>query len=305
MSLTALISNISRGSLHDGKGIRTVVYFKGCNLRCRWCHNPEALSRKKDILYAPVKCIGCGKCASVCPEHHGFNGKEHTYFRKDCRRCGSCAEICPTGALSVCGKEMSVEEVFAEIKKDRHYYAASDGGVTLSGGECLLQADFCAALLKKCRAEKIHTAIESAFFTDEKNMEKVLPFVDFVFADLKIADPQKHRRYTGGDNKKIIENIRIMSSTVKEATIRIPVIPGVNDGEEDMEALGKIIGSFADGIKSVELLKYNILASSKYASLGKEYCSFGAETQSNEKMEILKNALRKIVKNIPVFFERS
>ncbi|MGN1099561.1 MAG: glycyl-radical enzyme activating protein, partial [Christensenellales bacterium] len=238
MSLIAKIANISRGSLHDGEGIRTVVYFKGCGLRCLWCHNPEALSVHADIIYAPVKCIGCGRCVFVCPVCHSVTESGHIYDRGKCSRCGRCAEACPTGALSVCGRDMTVDEVFAEIDKDRHYYDESGGGVTLSGGECLLQADFCAALLEKCRREKIRTALESAFFTEKESVEKVLPFTDFVYADLKIADSEKHRYYTGRGNGRIIENIRLVSERADAVTIRIPVIPGVNDGEEDIDGFG-------------------------------------------------------------------
>lgn len=154
MSVTAVISNIARGSLHDGRGIRTVVYFKGCGLRCAWCHNPETLSAAPEILHIPAKCIRCGKCTAACPKGcYCIRDTEIAFDREACVRCGRCAEICPTGALTLCGEKKTVDAVFDEVVKDRRYYEESGGGVTLSGGECLLQADFCRALLQRCREE--------------------------------------------------------------------------------------------------------------------------------------------------------
>lgn len=303
MSLTATISNVSRGSLHDGPGVRTVIYFKGCALRCKWCHNPETFITAPEIVYAPVKCICCGNCISVCPSCHTVVNDKMRFSRENCQKCGKCVDVCPTGALSLCGEETMVEELFQTVVKDQHYYAASGGGVTLSGGECLLQADFCAALLKKCKQQQIHTAIESALFVDYSSIEKVLPYVDFFYVDLKIADPSKHQKYTGQSNALILENIQKLSQTQIPITIRIPVIPGVNDNAEDMQSLGKIIASFSGGVQGVELLKYNPLASSKYSSIGKDYCNFGMEPQSDQEMSGLQKILQKAIQEkIPVYF---
>lgn len=159
MHITAPITNISRGSLHDGPGIRTVVYFKGCGLKCKWCHNPETLSAEKQILYTEAKCIHCGKCIEVCPTHHKINGNVMLFLRDDCTACGKCAQVCPSLALELCGKEKTVNGLFEEINKDSHYYAISGGGVTFSGGECLLYADFVAEVAKKCRESGIATAV--------------------------------------------------------------------------------------------------------------------------------------------------
>jgi len=287
MSLSARISNIARSSLHDGPGVRTVVYFKGCKLRCKWCHNPETLSAKKDILYHLSKCIGCGRCIAICPEHHTEDG----YIREGCLKCGKCADECPTGALTLCGDDMSVEEVISEVKKDKHFYDQSGGGVTLSGGECLLSVDFVTELLKCCKKEGIHTAIESAFFVPFENVEAVLPYVDFFFADLKIPDPAKHKEYTSQTNELIIENIRKLSFLHNEITIRIPLIVGVNDSEEDMLEFAKIINTFGDGIKCVELLKYNYLAKSKYDAMDMQYNAYSDGTQQKDQLERLKMTL--------------
>lgn len=292
MSLKATVTNIAKGSLHDGPGVRSVVYLKGCGLRCRWCHNPETLGAMPEVLYAEVKCIHCGRCIEVCPEHHIIKDGKMVLNRTDCKKCGKCTDACPTGALSMCGEEMTAEEVFDEIKKDAHFYTQSGGGITLSGGECLLNADFSAELLKKCKSSEIHTAVETALFVPWENVEKVLPFVDLFFADFKIPDAKRHKEYTGQDNKLIIENIKKLSKVGKEMIIRIPLIPGVNDSLEDMKAFGESIKEFGDGIKAVELLKYNYLAVSKYEQCGREYTDFGNEAQSEEKLKELSDALK-------------
>lgn len=287
MHITAPITNISRGSLHDGPGIRTVVYFKGCGLKCKWCHNPETLSAEKQILYTEAKCIHCGKCIEVCPTHHKINGNVMLFLRDDCTACGKCAQVCPSLALELCGKEKTVNGLFEEINKDSHYYAISGGGVTFSGGECLLYADFVAEVAKKCRESGIATAVESAFFVPFRNVERVLSNTDLFFADLKIPDPQKHRRFTGQDNTLIIENIGRLSELHGNIIIRIPVIPGVNDSEEDIIGFAEIIRSFGKGIRMIELLKYNNLAEGKYAVVGREYTEFAALPQADEEMRRL------------------
>lgn len=303
MSLTALISNISRDSLHDGSGIRTVVYFKGCGMRCRWCHNPENLSLEPDILYIPSKCIGCGECIAICPEHHKLEGNEKVFLREGCLKCGKCVDACPTGALSVSGKAMTVDEVFEEIKKSKDYFISTGGGVTLSGGECLLHSDFAKALLEKCHQEGIHTVIESAFFVQWEAVEKILPFTDLIYADLKLADSQKHLFYTGQANDRIIENIGKISLCHDQIIIRIPLIPGVNDSVEEMAAFAEVIDSFGDGIKGIELLRYNTLAETKYEMAGMCYESFGESPQTKEQMDSLCMELQKrIVKQRNVFW---
>lgn len=282
MLLNGCITNISRASLHDGPGIRTVVYFKGCALRCRWCHNPETLSPKPELLYAQTKCIHCGRCVSLCPTCHTIRGDAMVLLRDFCTLCGKCVEACPSGALSLCGKTVTVEEMMKEIRKDAGYYSQSGGGVTLSGGECMLQADFCGALLKQCKTENIHTAIETALFAPWEQIAKTVPFCDFYFADFKIADPEKHRQYTGQENLLIYENLKKLVANVPgKVTVRIPLIPGVNDGDEDIGLFAEKLLPVADDLAGIEVLRYNTLAESKYVQAGRTYTNFG-EAQTDE-----------------------
>ena len=291
MYVKAPVSNISRGSLHDGPGVRTVVYFKGCGLNCKWCHNPETLFAHKQILYMPAKCIHCGKCIEICPEHHKIQGNEMIYVRQGCISCGACAEGCPSLALAFCGEDMTVEELFEEIQKDSHYFNLSNGGVTFSGGECLLYSEFIAHIAKKCRENNIDTAVESAFFVPWENVEKVSPFINLFFADLKIPNSEKHREFTGQDNRLIIDNITRLSKMHNNIILRIPIIPGVNDSDDDIEAFAQVIKTFGKGIKEIELLKYNNLSESKYNSIGKEYIKFADDSQTNDEMKKLCSSL--------------
>ena len=301
MPLSAVISNISRCSVHDGPGIRTVVYFKGCGLRCLWCHNPEAVSPEKEILYAPTKCLHCGRCLAVCPDHHKIVGNDMAFLREGCLACGKCAEVCPSGALTLCGKDMTVSEVMAEIKKDLHYYR-QNGGVTLSGGECLLRPDFVAALLEECKKLSVHIALETALFVPWKNVEKVLPYLDFIFADLKIPDGAKSEKYTGQGNGLIIENLKKLASAAqKKVTVRIPLIPAVNDSDGDIAGFTAILSDIAPDLAGVEVLRYNNLAESKYLISGKRYNDFG-EPQTDAELTAFCDRLRSALSDkCPVF----
>lgn len=300
MSLSADISNISRSSLHDGPGIRTVVYFKGCGLRCAWCHNPETLESKNEILYAPIKCVHCGKCIEACPTCHMIKDNDMLFLRENCKNCERCAQACPSGALSVSGKRMTLNDVMQEVIKDVHYYKQSGGGVTLSGGECLLQADFCAELLKRCKEKGIHTALETALFVPFGNIEKVMDHVDLIYTDFKIADSEKHRKYTGQGNEMIYENLQKLTALKSgKIIVRIPLIPSVNDSDGDIVQFAEKLLPIAESLQGIEVLKYNSLGVSKYKISGKEYCDFG-EPQKDEDMigycNQLENFLDKKVK---------
>lgn len=237
----------------------------------------------------------------ICPTHHTINGNDVAFVRQGCIACGKCAEVCPVMALNLCGEEKTVDEVFSEIVKDRHYFQSSGGGVTVSGGECLLYPDFLEALFEKCHEDGIHTTVESAFSVPWSNIEKVCSKVDLFFADLKIPDAQKHREYTGRDNSLILENIRKLSGIHQNIIVRIPVIPGVNDSVEDIFGFSREIARFGKGIRSVELLKYNPLAESKYTAADCEYHPFDTQPQSDEIMQKLCDTLQSKC-GIPCYF---
>lgn len=302
MSIMAPISAITRGSLHDGKGVRTVVYLKGCNLRCRWCHNPETWQSTPDLLFAPQRCIGCGRCVEICPQQHVVsNGKMHL-LREGCTVCGSCAQVCPTGALSPRGEMQDVRSVFEQVKRDTIYYRATGGGVTISGGECLLYPEFMQSLLQLCREADIDTAVETALHVPIQNVMQVAPWTQWIFADLKIADDDRHRLYTGSTNKQILQNLQWLTHNHDRVTVRIPVIPGVNDSEADLTLFAEILSAPGPGLIGVELLPYNVLGEAKYKLMGKMWESFATQSQTPEQMTALCHRLQaKLPPNIPVF----
>ncbi|MBQ9151643.1 MAG: glycyl-radical enzyme activating protein [Clostridia bacterium] len=300
MSLTALISHITRGSFHDGAGIRTVVYFMGCGLRCKWCHNPETFKAERVVMHLPARCMHCGSCVEVCPQHHVIEGNDMRLLREGCALCGRCTDACPTGALSLCGKSMTVDEVLAVIRKDKHYYDESGGGVTLSGGECLLQSAFCAELLRRCREEGIHTTVESALYVSWEAVEAVLPYLDHLFADMKLPDGERHKAWTGRDNTLILSNLSRIIAKGQSVTVRIPLIPTVNDSPEDMDAFAAVMAEI--GVTDVELLRYNYLAEGKYDSVGLAYTSFGKAAQSDEVMASLAEQLMKRIPTLRVTY---
>ena len=272
--MTATIFDIQRASFVDGPGIRTTVFFKGCNLRCAWCHNPESQSSKREMLFYKNRCTGCGKCLEVCP-----NSLEKCDF------CGKCALYCPRDAREICGKEYTVDEVFAVVKKDSEIYENSGGGVTFSGGECMLQIDFLAEILKRCKEEGIHTAVDTAGHIPPEYFERILPYTDLFLYDIKIADPEKHKKYVGVGNELIISNLQGLISLGKRVIVRTPIISGINDTEEEISAIKKI----ANGAEKIELLPYHAMGEHKYEALGKPVTKFSAP--SDEKMRDLKKVL--------------
>ena len=276
-----VIFNVVRASLHDGPGVRTVVYLKGCNLRCTWCHNPEGIGLGCEIMHYPDKCIGCGRCADICPKCH--TGGE--YLRDGCVSCGKCAEVCPSGALRLCGMEITAAELYRQIAKDRSYFAATGGGVTLSGGECLMQWEFAAAVLELCRKNGIHTAIETALCVKKQALDAVIDRVDVFICDLKHVDGKIHEQYTGRGNGLILENIKYLAQNHKNIIIRIPLIPGVNDSDENLCAAAEFINDCGGGIAEAELLKYNDLAGAKYKNLDKSFNFDGVLTQPEDEFQ--------------------
>ena len=255
--MKGLIFDVERNSFVDGPGIRTTVFFKGCNLKCAWCHNPESQDFKSQMMFYRDKCKVCGKCKSICstPEN--------------CTLCGKCTFYCPVDARKVCGKEYTVDEVFGEIIKDKAYYENSGGGVTFSGGECMLQIDFLLEILKKCKENGIHTAIDTAGNISFGSFEKILPYTDLFLYDIKIINSEKHKKYTGVSNELILENLKKLFVSNEKMWIRIPVIADVNDSVEDMLKIKAFLDQCGKPEK-VELLPYHAMGENKYASIGRD-----------------------------------
>lgn len=268
--MEGIIFDIQRFSIYDGPGIRTNVFFKGCNLRCLWCHNPESQRREPELMFYASNCVGCGKCAGICDKA----------FTPECTACGRCAAVCTHGARKISGRLITSDEVVSTVMRDLEYYRTSGGGVTLSGGEPLLQPDFALDILKKCKENGINTAIETAANVDPRVFESVLPFVDTVLCDIKCIDSELHRRLTGVPNTLILQNAEMLKKSGVNIVFRTPVIPGLNDGEV------KKIAAFAGGT-GLELLAYHKTGCGKYKALGREYSIDDIEPPTTEEMTAL------------------
>ena len=263
-----LIFDIERFSTADGPGIRTVVFFKGCNLHCYWCHNPESLKLLPEVEFTPGECLGCGSCFAACSHGcHVMTPSGHAMLRENCVHCLACVDACPVSALKAVGKPMRVEDCMAEIREDAAFYLRSGGGVTLSGGEVLLQSGFAADLLRQCRTEGIHTAIETNLSLERKHLEEVIPYLDLVMADIKHMDSDRHKAGTGQGNERILENLLWLDQQGIPMIIRTPVIPGFNDTENNIRATAEFLAKISN-LRYYELLSYNPMGNDKRRRLG-------------------------------------
>lgn len=284
MEREGTVFNIQRYTIDDGPGIRTELFLKGCPLSCPWCSNPESWSREPEPGVYGSKCLGrekCGFCQKVCsvPEALEFQGgKLASICRDRCINCMRCIDVCPTEAIRKWGQKMTVSQAMEIVRKDMEYYRSSGGGITLSGGEPLVQSAFVQELLKVCKTEGIHTCLESTFCAEWSIVKETVANAELLITDIKHMDPEIHKKYTGISNEKILENIKRLAEIGKEIILRIPVIPGVNDSEENMEATADfIINETGNRISQVQLLSFMRLGEEKYASLGRAYPMEGLE----------------------------
>ncbi len=262
--MKANIVQIKRFAVHDGDGIRTTVFFKGCPLRCLWCHKPETLLSGHRLAFYRGKCVSCGKCAQIC-RLHKFSDGIHTICAEKCVLCRKCVEVCPQGALEIFGEYVGTDEICSALLKDKSFYDESGGGITLSGGECLLQSGACREILKVMKQSGINTAVDTCGFVPRSAIDAVMPYTDTFLYDIKAIDEDTHIKCTGQSNKLILENLKYIDDCGKRIEIRIPYVPGYNSGEKSR--ITEYLKGFGNLVK-VRVLPYHNYAGSKYEALG-------------------------------------
>ena len=287
--IRGLIFGIQPFSIHDGNGIRTNVFFKGCPLRCLWCHNPEGLSPKIDLQYFENKCRRCGKCGNI---YQNMNKVLHTSVEMKQKYADSCCY----GALDIVGNDMSVEEVIEEVMEDWEFYYTSNGGITISGGEPMLQFDFLYELLRQAKEKGLSTALETSGYADREKYERIMPYVDEFLWDYKETDSQKHEEFTGVGNKKIIQNLKFLYEKGAKITLRCPIIPGVNDTEEHFQGISSMIKEL-DGLKGWEIMPYHKLGVQKEKRLGRK-THWEFQIPSKEEIEMWKQKIERNLKKM-------
>lgn len=270
-TIKGIIFDIKKFAIHDGPGIRTTVFFKGCPLNCWWCHNPEAIKPGPELVWYENKCIHCKACVEACPQgaHEWMADDRRILHRDRCDLCGKCVEECYAEALILEGREVTVEEVMVELRSDIPFYRNSGGGITLSGGEPLFQHEFALAILRQCKSEGLHTAIDTTGQTPWNILEKMLPYIDLVLYDIKQFDRNSHKLHTGVSNDKILSNLPRIGAADVPIEIRIPIIPGINDEPESMQSIGRYLTGI-DNLTRVVLLPFHKLGEPKYERLERE-----------------------------------
>ncbi|MDA8235059.1 MAG: glycyl-radical enzyme activating protein [Clostridia bacterium] len=284
-TIIGTIFNIQRYSLDDGPGIRTTVFLKGCPLECLWCSNPESQNPWPEVTHRDASCIKCGRCVEVCPvQAISINENAFIINREKCTRCAKCTEVCSAEALKIIGKEMSVEEVFIEVMRDIEYYQNSGGGITVSGGEVLTQPEFAANLLKKCRDAGMHTCLDTSGYGDTGALKKILPYTSLVLFDLKHMDPTAHHKLTGQSNELILRNLQVIVESGVPVMIRVPIIPGLNDSEENIKAIARTVSGMTTAPR-IDLLPYHRYGMGKYKMLDLEYQLADIARPSDEQLD--------------------
>ncbi|MEW6662504.1 MAG: glycyl-radical enzyme activating protein [Bacillota bacterium] len=289
MTPSGIVCNIQRYSIHDGPGIRTLVFLKGCPLKCIWCANPESQLARPEIVVTPKRCIGCGKCIVRCPEKAIISTPAgNTLDRNKCIACGFCVEECSAEGLQLMGQRLTVDEVVKEIEGDGIFYACSGGGVTLSGGEPFYQPEFTFSLLKAFKKQGLNTAVETCGHASFKLIEPCLPYLDLILYDIKHLDPDLHQKFTGVENALILSNARKLAAKGVKLVIRIPLVPGLNDSETNLIQTVEFAREI--GIGEVHLLPYHEFGRQKYLQLGRE-CALDINPPGTERMEEIRRFL--------------
>jgi pyruvate formate lyase activating enzyme len=286
-----MIFDVQKYAIHDGPGIRTTVFFKGCPLRCWWCQNPEGQDLKPELIYRKSRCIDCGECVKNCPQEAISLGAEHVSVnRENCVLCDDCSRICPSDALSIAGKQVSVKEILEEIEKDLTFFSESGGGVTFSGGEPLLQHDFLNTLLIECKERDIHTIVQTCGFASYEIIDRVRDKVDLFLYDIKIMDDRKHVKYTGASNVRILENLKKLAENGSSIVVSFPIIPGISDDEKNVTRIAQFIQPLPN-IKQVNLLPYHRAGIEKYKNLGKPYRLNRIKPPSDQRIKSIKEKI--------------